>query len=165
MNRIRLQNSIPLNSIINKGFDKFDYCDCFYFKGQTELDVDQVTARTFKSPTWVDALMRFRNWLVKPFGLKTEGVADKPNEISLEVGKKAGYFMVIDRNAHEIVMAEDDKHLNFRTSVFLEEQDGQKCIYLTTLVKFNNIWGRLYFLPVKPFHKIIIRSMLKKVKL
>jgi hypothetical protein len=33
--------------------------------------------------------------------------------------------------------------------------------YSATIVHYNNIWGRLYFLPVKPFHKLIIRTMLR----
>ena len=32
-----------------------------------------------------------------------------------------------------------------------------------TVVKFNNRLGRLYFFFIRPFHKVIIRSMLKRV--
>ena len=59
-------------------------------------------------------------------------------------------------------MAENDKHLNFRTSVLIDRKEPLSHIYLTTIVKFNNIWGRLYFIPVKPFHRIIIKTLLKK---
>jgi len=34
-------------------------------------------------------------------------------------------------------------------------------VYLTTIVKFHNIWGKLYFAPVKPFHKLIIKTLLE----
>ena len=34
---------------------------------------------------------------------------------------------------------------------------------ITTVVKFNNRLGRLYFFFIRPFHKVIIRSMLKRV--
>ena len=33
---------------------------------------------------------------------------------------------------------------------------------ITTLVHFNNVMGRIYFLPVKPFHGCIIRTTFKK---
>jgi hypothetical protein len=57
-------------------------------------------------------------------------------------------------------MGEDDKHLNFRASILHDKAEGT--IYLTTLVHFNNVWGRLYFLPVKPFHKIIMKTLLTR---
>ena len=57
-------------------------------------------------------------------------------------------------------MGEDDKHLNFRTSIMIDK--SKSTISLITLVHFNNVWGKLYFLPVKPFHRLIIRSLLKK---
>ena len=76
--------------------------------------------------------------------------------------KRAILFSVIDRSETEIVMAEDDKHLYFRTSLFVEETSDQnrENVYLTTLVQFHNIWGKLYFSPVKPFHKLIMKALL-----
>jgi D-alanyl-D-alanine carboxypeptidase len=35
---------------------------------------------------------------------------------------------------------------------------------ITTLVHFNNVMGRIYFLPVKPFHGCIIRTTFKKME-
>ncbi|MDR1119950.1 MAG: DUF2867 domain-containing protein [Dysgonamonadaceae bacterium] len=29
-------------------------------------------------------------------------------------------------------------------------------MYLTTIVRFHNVWGKIYFLPVKPFHRLIL---------
>jgi hypothetical protein len=75
------------------------------------------------------------------------------------VGSRAGYFTVLDRNENEIVMGEKDKHLNFNTSVFIDRENA--FIYLTTIVHFNNILGKAYFIPVKPFHKLIIKSSLR----
>lgn len=33
---------------------------------------------------------------------------------------------------------------------------------LTTNVRFNNRWGRAYFGIIRPFHMMVVRSMLKK---
>ena len=70
---------------------------------------------------------------------------------------------MIDRNDNEIVMAGEDKHLKARFSIQQVENIKYKSIYFTTLVHFNNIGGRIYFVPVKPFHVIIIRNMLKRL--
>lgn len=60
--------------------------------------------------------------------------------------------MVIARNENEIVMAEDDEHLSFRTSVLTQHYGNKTTIYQSTIVRFKNFWGRLYFLPVKLFY-------------
>lgn len=63
-------------------------------------------------------------------------------------------------------MGEDDKHLNFRVSFLLHQHTAQPHHYtftLSTTVHINNGWGRLYFLPVKPFHTIIARKMIKGI--
>jgi hypothetical protein len=35
-------------------------------------------------------------------------------------------------------------------------------VYLSTIVQFKIFFGWRYFLPVKPFHRIIIKSLLNK---
>jgi hypothetical protein len=54
-----------------------------------------------------------------------------------------------------------DTHLNFRVSVLIDR--GKSYIYTTTLVHYNNRWGKLYFFFVKPFHRIIVRSIMKRL--
>ena len=44
-----------------------------------------------------------------------------------------------------------------------EKEPGGQTFTITTVVKFNNRLGRLYFFFIRPFHKVIIRSMLKRV--
>ena len=60
-------------------------------------------------------------------------------------------------------MEENDTHLKFRVSVMAIKKDGITTIYLTTIVKFNNRLGRIYFFIVKPFHRIIIQTLVKRV--
>jgi len=127
----------------------------------TNDSVDAITTKIFSVPQWVKGLLKFRNTSVKVFGLKTDSKTEKPSPY-YPIGSKAVLFKVSNRNENEIVMAEDDKHLNFRTSVMIERIDEITLVYSTTFVKFNNAFGRLYFLPVKPFHKILIKSLLKR---
>ena len=155
---------IPENSIILKNFGKVDYCDTYQIRCKTNDSIDSLTTKLFNSPApaWVVYLLKIRDSIVGIFGLKTANKDDIKIANYYPVGSKAGYFTVLDRNDNEIVMGEKDKHLNFRTSVFINRNSTDSEIYLSTAVQFNNIWGRLYFWPVKPFHRLIIKSLLKK---
>ena len=109
-----------------------------------------------------------RNRIVSIFGLKTpDNVGDIQNKLDnfkCEPGEQLGLFKVFDKRENEIVLGEDDKHLNFRVSLFVEQLHGneqKKELTITTTVVFNNWFGRLYFLPVRPFHKLIVPTMLK----
>lgn len=162
MKKVNRVQQIPENSIIVNGFGKISYWDTYQVQLQSnDYSVDKITTDIFKAPTWVDSLMSIRNRIVSVFGLKT-GAKVTATEITYSIGSKIGYFTVSDRNENEIVMAENDKHLNFRTSVLVEKYPENSLVYLSTLVQFNNFFGWLYFLPVKPFHRIIIQSLLKK---
>jgi hypothetical protein len=125
----------------SKDFGTVDYCDSYRITKSTNDNAGQIAARMFKLPGWVKGLMMLRHWMVKPFGLKTGGGA-----------KQGEIFPVIAQNENEIIMGINDSHLNFRVSVLLDREKSYICT--TTLVHYNNGWGKAYFLLVKPFHKI-----------
>jgi hypothetical protein len=132
-----------------------------------KLSVDYLCARLFGAlPWWVGSLMALRNLLVSGFGLKTE-LGDQPppltREIRFEPGARDCFFTVIDRTDEELVMAESDKHLDFRVSVRKEDgPDGVTVVELTTVVWYNNWLGPIYFNVVKPFHRVLLRSMVNR---
>ena len=73
---------------------------------------------------------------------------------------------MFDKTDNEVILGEDDKHLDFRVSLLLDKlasKTEQKNLTITTTVKFNNSFGRLYFLPVRAFHKLIVPTMLKGI--
>jgi hypothetical protein len=141
-------NTAPENSIITAGFGKIDYCDSYRITQSTNDSPEQMAMQLFNLPKWVIGLMILRNWIVRPFGLKTRTETES-----------ATLFPVIDRNDHEIVMGMNDRHLNFRVSILTDKENS--FIYVTTVVHYNNIWGKVYFLLIKPFHKIIINVLIK----
>jgi hypothetical protein len=158
MKAIVKSDKIPDKSIISNGFGKINYCDSYRIVKQTNETVDEITTQIFKMPQWIAVLMKIRNAIVKLFGLRAgENVKEAA---CYPVGSKAGYFTVTERNVNEIVMGEDDRHLYFRASVLVDRE--QSFIYLTTIVRFHNVWGKIYFLPVKPFHRLIIKSLLNR---
>ncbi|MDD2793674.1 MAG: DUF2867 domain-containing protein [Sediminibacterium sp.] len=104
------------------------------------------------------------------FGLKTSGkITDRQkmlDNFKCEKGEQLGLFKIFDKTADEIILGEDDKHLNFRVSLFIDKQAEKRTdinLIISTTVKFNNWFGRIYFLPVRPFHKLIVPTMLKGI--
>jgi hypothetical protein len=151
-------NKIPDKSIILNGFGKMHYCDSYRIAKQTGETVDEITTQIFKMPRWITALMNIRNVIGQLVGLRVGNNEGAEKTATYPVGAKAGYFTVIARSVDEIVMGEDDRHLYFRVSVLVDRE--RAFIYLTTVVQFHNGWGRLYFLLVKPFHRLIIKSIM-----
>lgn len=154
---------LPTNSLILNDFGKVDYCDTFRTNQKGDESIDRITTEIFSVPAWVERLMQIRNRIVRFFGLRTGSTKDTNIKEYYPIGSRAVFFTVINRNEHEIVLSENDKHLNFRVSVLKEQRNETTTVYVSTLVKYNNFWGRLYFFFVKPFHKIIVKSLVKKM--
>ena len=175
---VEMQLGVPQGSSVLDGWDRpVDYADCFRVSVdlEPECSVDAVTRATLTGfPRWARGLMWLRNRLVSPFGLRTGGGVPSTKQTGLsgpferdlryEPGDRAVFFTVRQRSDDEIVMGEQDRHLDFRVSVRVARRDEEGSnVEFTTVVHFNNLWGRLYFLPVKPFHRAIVCSLLARM--
>lgn len=157
--------ALPSPSLVEHALTPCHYFDTFSVLApmSTFGCVDALARASTEMPRWVDLLMGLRNRIVKVFGLKTE-----PDEMlrsaydgPIVPGSAVGIFPVLARSPDEILMGLDDKHLDFRFSLALQLRPEGECAIATTTVRFNNLWGRLYFAVVKPFHRRIIPSMLR----
>ncbi|MFE4203620.1 DUF2867 domain-containing protein [Aneurinibacillus aneurinilyticus] len=157
--------SVPKNSLADQAFSCIHYSDSYkaILPGESACDVGSITRLFLTSvPTWVTHLMKIRDRLVSLIGLKTSN-RSKIQNITLKQGSSIGIFRVINRVSNEILLGEDDRHLNFRVSILLDEVDGLKYITVSTVVYFNNWLGRLYFVVVRRVHKAIVPAMLKNM--
>lgn len=167
------KTDLPENSLLRTKNMNYDYVDSF--KGQfsdefQKIGTTEIGKSFFESgPKWIDKLFTFRNNLVRFFGLKTSGkMTDRQkmlDNFKCEKGEQLGLFKVFEKTADEIILGEDDKHLNFKVSLFIDhkENNPDKKLIISTTVKFNNWFGKLYFIPVRPFHKLIVPRMLKGI--
>jgi hypothetical protein len=122
------------------------------------LDARLAAKRMFgRSPRWIAGLMTVRNHVVAPFGLKTPG----PKRIA--ASDTIGLFPVVSQSPNRLVAGFDDKHLDFRVIVDVSPAGGGRSVTATTLVRTHNLLGRLYLATVLPFHRIIVRSMLRRL--
>ena len=107
-------------------------------------------------PGWARGLLRVRNVIVAPFGLKPDGLNEAKGSVDC-----VDIFPILDENKDRIVLGLDDWHLDFRIVVDRIQTDRGFRIRATTLVKRHNIFGRVYIAIVTPFHRIIVQSVLK----
>ncbi len=152
MGKIIARHAIPPGSAIGEGFSRIDYADSYGVPVLSDRPVEEIAVDLFDSPGWIKGLMKFRDALVGPLGLKT--TQGQPQS-------KQNLFPVIGRSENELVMGERDAHLDFRVSVLTDPPEGY--VWVTTAVHYNNRWGRIYFLLIKPFHRLIVRSLIKKL--
>jgi hypothetical protein len=150
MKKVTKSASIPGESTIANGFGSIDYHDTYSIIKATDKTAEEISKKLMQLPDWVTVLFFIRNRIVGVFGLKTDKKTQKPD----------AFFKVVENRDDEFVMGEDDKHLNFRASILKDKTN--ETISLTTVVHYNNVWGRVYFFPVKPFHKIIMKVLLKR---
>ena len=156
-----LKSDIPSDSSLHNHIDNIDFEDCFSFDiSNNSMWINDLYVAIFSSaPKWVEALMRFRNRIVRVFGLKTE-MKETPNS-DFKVGDKVGIFSIYEILNNEIIAGEDDKHLNFRVSIHREIKE-KTTVSVSTAVLYNNNFGKVYMTIVKPFHKLVVKSLMKK---
>jgi hypothetical protein len=106
---------------------------------------------------WIDALMTLRNRLVAPFGLKT------PAPTVVASATAVGIFPVLSETPDRLVAGLDDKHLDFRLVIDVVSADAGQRVTATTLVLTHNLLGRVYLKTILPFHRVIVRTMMRQV--
>jgi hypothetical protein len=171
---IRKQTIIPDYSVLKKDEKSFHYIDSFqgqYLINDHDYDIIEIGKLFLTSgPKWANSLMSIRDKIVGLFGLKTaqQLTVDKRNHdnFRFEPGEQLDIFKLFSRSVNELVLGDDDKHLNFRVSLLLDSKSDNKKkrnVIITTVVKYRNLFGRIYFIPVRPIHKIIVKGTLKEM--
>jgi hypothetical protein len=168
-----IKTTLPAQSVLAGNKKKYDYIDSFegsYFDRKNNITSAQIGKAFFSSsPAWVDKLFAWRNKIVSLLGLKTSGQPLNRQELlakfHCEPHEQMGLFKVFERTDHEVVLGEDDKHLNFRVSLFKSDigDSNQKKLTISTTVAFNNRFGKIYFFLIKPFHALIVPTILKGI--
>lgn len=122
------------------------------------LTARQAAERMFlRLPRWIDGLMKLRNLVVAPLGLKT------PTHTKTIVADSIGPFPVISDTPQRLVAGFNDKHLDFRVIVDVTGSVPDRQVTATTLVMTHNLLGRIYLATIMPFHRIIVPAMLRQV--
>lgn len=124
--------------------------------GAAAVDAREACTRmVLHGPRWIEALTRLRNVLVTPFGLKTSG------EGAPAPGGLIGLFPVVSETPERLIAGFNDHHLDFRLVVDVGGDATGRRVTSTTLVRTHNLLGRTYLALIMPFHKLVVRSMMR----
>ena len=119
-----------------------------------------LTAFLAAPPQWVHRLMRLRDRLVTPFGLKPASAPLRQAAPPLQIGECFGIFRVLASSADTVLLGEDDWHLDFR--ILLRWQASE--LTVITAVRTKHWAGRLYMALVTPFHHLIVAWTLPRMR-
>jgi hypothetical protein len=151
--------ALPIGSRIAGLFAGADLADAFAIRLPQDTSGDIETLTRFmlgEQAPWLRLLMAVRDTMVAGFGIKTSrqlrqgAAADHVARIYI--------LRVYEITRDEAILGEDDKHLDFRVSVQRRSDD----LVVTTVVHCHNLLGRLYLALITPFHRLVVKSMLRR---
>lgn len=93
------------------------------------------------------------------FGVKPIGGFSGTTPAFVQTGDKLDFFTVETLSDTVLSLSSRDRHLDVLTCVTCAETT----LTITSSVKVHNWFGRLYMLPVGPAHKLIVRTMLRRL--
>lgn len=122
---------------------------------------EMVAALFHSAPGWFDVLARLRDRIVRVFGLKTADNNPRIIPPPYLPGMRMGFFRVIHVIPGEVLLGDEDAHLDFRTALRLKRDGGRTCLSVSTAVHTRNRFGRIYLTLVRPVHRLMVPIMLK----
>jgi hypothetical protein len=112
-----------------------------------------------RQPLWFKPLLRIRDGLIRHLGAQTSAAiraADDGRE-------RIDFFPIISTHDDELILGEDDRHLDVRISLLVEKDvNGPDRVVVTTAVRCHNRLGRAYLLAIGPFHRLAVKSYLRR---
>ena len=82
--------------------------------------------------------------------------------VTFEPGTSAGQWPVFYRSANEIVLGLDRSYIDLRLSVMVSEAEGSRWVTVSTVARYNDWRGLLYFVPVRFGHQIVLADTMRK---
>ena len=169
-----IKSTFPSDTILLSQKTVYDYSDSYetaFLSHRKEINSTSLAAAFFSgAPNWIKYLFLLRNKIVALFGLKTgDSLADRAQQLKnfkYHPGERLGIFKILYKNDQEIILGEEDKHLDFKVSLHVTPSLNQQqkfTLQITTIVKYHNTMGRIYFACVTPFHRKIVKSILKSM--
>jgi len=161
-----------------KAIPKYKELD-IYFKDADHIDIKTIEGdtdlRSFISgmlsyyPLWLVSLYRIREIIVGILGLVRHEMPEtlpsiKPEDLSFEPGGNASFFIVRDakENVYWVAETPEDNHLTAFFGVVAERLNQNYTKYqVFTCVTYLHWIGPVYFNLIRPFHHIVVKSMMK----
>jgi hypothetical protein len=157
---------VPVTCNLFHGLKAVHFCDAFQAPvTNPELGLKEACRAVFAcAPAWVDMLLKMRGVVATMLGLRhgAEAGFEVSPDARYEIGQRVGRFLIRSIERNELIVGENDKHLDFRISIYRSSLNGVETVTVSTAVEIHNIIGRIYMLVVEPFHRYIARTMLQR---
>jgi hypothetical protein len=158
--------AVPVLSAVATAFQSTHLADAFAIALPPDASVEpEVLARFVFAvqPAWIGALIRVRDAIVGRFGLKTaRHLATLPRNATV---RRIDIFRVFGTSETEVVLGENDRHLDFRVSILCTRATSPATasrLTLTTVVHCHNRLGRAYLAVIAPFHRRVVKASLRR---
>lgn len=159
--------SLPAHSRLSPLFSSADFADAYAVQLPIGASTDPEQLARFilsNQAPWVTALMKLRDTLVAGLGLKTAAQLQQSDGSADD--RRVAIFKIYESSADEILVGEDDSHLDFRISVLCHQLErstsGGHTLVLSTVVHCHNRLGMRYIKLIAPFHRVIVRNSLRR---
>ncbi|WP_219219703.1 DUF2867 domain-containing protein [Variovorax boronicumulans] len=157
--------ALPPQSRLSPRFATSTLADAFAIRVPTVPGhtIDAWAQAALGHPTrWFRALLSLRDLAVGGLGLKTS--ADMRRDMDARGQAYFDFFPVQSRSDDEIVVGENDRHLDFSLSLLLRPTPDAAYgeLVATTVVHCHNLLGRSYLKTIMPFHGLVVRSNLRR---
>lgn len=151
---------LPAQSSVNHVYRSVNLADAYAIRLPAAASGDPVLLARFlfsHQPSWIGQLMKLRDGIVARFGLKTgRHLATLAHQAPTQ---RIGIFKVYSSSATEIILGEDDRHLDFRVSVLC---NGGHDLTVSTVVHCHNALGKTYLFFIAPFHRLVVKASLQR---
>ncbi len=149
-------------------FKNVDHADMKTIEGETNLR-KFISGMLSYYPWWLVALYRIRELMVNILGLVKHEKPEElpvitPEKLSFESGENASFFIVrtAKENIYWVSETPEDKHLKAYFGVVAEELSNRLTkFHVFTSVKYLHWTGPVYFNLIRPFHHLVVSSMMK----
>ena len=154
---------IPSDSVLAPLYVGADLLDAFsiHLPAGANDDLEVLVRAGFERPAgWIRALTRVRDAMMATVGVKSSRAI---GAAAAARGPVIGYFPLLSKSAGELVVGEDDRHLDFRVAVLVRtDAQGGRELVVVTVVHCHNRLGRTYLAVIAPFHRAIARASLEQ---
>ena len=154
----------PRGSRIAGWYDGADLLDCYAapLPPGHDGDIRAIARAILDRPSWwFRGLLAIRDGFARGTGLQTTGDIRR----SVDAGVRVAFFPIRTQSADEIILGEDDRHLDFRLSLLAERgANGAGTVFVTTVVHCRNRLGHAYLTAITPFHHLVVRSSLGRAE-
>ena len=160
------QVALPSQSAVTTAFKSVNLADAFSIRLPSGASKNpDVLARFIFSvqPSWIGAFTSVRDAIVAAFGLKTaKHLATLSSD---SAAQRISIFRVFSISETEVVLGENDKHLDFRVSILCTPDSPPSTgnqLTLSTVVHCHNRLGRTYLSVIAPFHRQVVKASLRR---